>query len=417
MHAGASGLGLVNTFVMARAMGATGRGEVAFLTTIGTLVAFLATLSVQEYFGNRVAREPSSVGQVLGAVVALGAALGSVGALVAWASLRWVPFLQAHVDPVALASVLITIPCSVAYMYLTYVTRATGAHRTANIGIGIMSASGVGINTALALSGHLTSRLGVISWCAGQALAMCVLWMHFIRRGDAIRRPPSSMLRRGIAFGSKAHLGGVMNTGSYRLDYWILGSIGGPTQVGIYSVAASWFEALFLAPQSLSVVMRPRLVAAEREEAAAAAAQAVRVAAIVTVVAGGAMYFAAPFLCEGVFGAEFAASTTLLRILIPGAIGICLLKLLGISLTAQGRPLSESGATAVGFGVAVVLYLLTIPTYLATGAAWSSTMAYLAGGAAAGVIFLWVFRPHPSVLLPRVSDITSLLPRRRTESP
>ena len=48
----AAGLSLVNVLITSRALGAAGRGELAFLTTVAMLSATLASLGVEEANGN-----------------------------------------------------------------------------------------------------------------------------------------------------------------------------------------------------------------------------------------------------------------------------------------------------------------------------------------------------------------------------
>ena len=59
-----------------------------------------------------------------------------------------------------------------------------------------------------------------------------------------------------------------MLLGSYRLDQWLLGAIAGPRELGVYSVAVAWAEALWYLPTALAAVQRPDLVRAAKDRAA-----------------------------------------------------------------------------------------------------------------------------------------------------
>jgi O-antigen/teichoic acid export membrane protein len=89
------------------------------------------------------------------------------------------------------------------------------------------------------------------------------------RRSVGFGRPSPSLARGTLGFGLKSHIGRVMLLGNYRLDQWILGAIAGATQLGLYSVAVAFAEALFLLPTALSAVQRPELVRASEAEASA----------------------------------------------------------------------------------------------------------------------------------------------------
>jgi O-antigen/teichoic acid export membrane protein len=116
------------------------------------------------------------------------------------------------------------------------------------------------------------------------------------------------------------------------------------------------------------------------------------------------MIAAAPLLCAGVFGEEFRGSTDDLRVLVAGAFGIVALKLLGNALVAQGFPVLQSAAIAVGFACTVVLDVLLIPPFGGLGAALASTLAYTAAGVVVAAIFLLALQGRASDLVPRVGD-------------
>ena len=71
-----------------------------------------------------------------------------------------------------------------------------------------------------------------------------------------------------LRFGILAHPGRVLKTGNYRLDQWLLGSIAGPHELGLYSVAVAWSEAVFYLPEALMMVIRPDVVRASPSESA-----------------------------------------------------------------------------------------------------------------------------------------------------
>ena len=201
--------------------------------------------------------------------------------------------------------------------------------------------------------------------------------------------------------------------GNYRLDQWILGGVSGSRELGHYSVAVAWSEALFFLPQALVNVQRPDLVRAGRKEARESAAVVLRATLIITGALAGAIVALAPFLCVTVFGSDFQESVDDLRILTFGAFGIAALKLLGNALTAQHRPLLETAAIGVAFALVVVLDILLIPAYGAEGAAVASTAAYSAGGVAVLIIFARALGARTRDLIPRPRDVSWVVARLR----
>jgi O-antigen/teichoic acid export membrane protein len=213
-------------------------------------------------------------------------------------------------------------------------------------------------------------------------------------------------MRRTVGFGLKTHIGRVMLLGNFRLDQWLMGAMSSARELGLYSVAVAWAEALWYLPTALKFVQRPYLVRSARLDAGRQAAIGFRAAALASAVLGIVMIAAAPVLCATLFGQRFHGSITELRILVPGAIGVVALTVLGNALVAQRRPLLSSLALGAGFVCTVVLDVLLIPAYAGRGAAIASTIAYTAAGALMSLFFVRVLAGRLSDLVPKASDVS-----------
>jgi O-antigen/teichoic acid export membrane protein len=210
-----------------------------------------------------------------------------------------------------------------------------------------------------------------------------------------------------------------MNLGNYRLDQWFVGTIAGSRELGLYSVAVAWSEALFFLPTALASVQRPDLVRAQRPEAARLAARVFRLGIALTAPLALGIVVAAPLLCEVVFGPQFAGAIDDLRVLALGAFGIVAVKLLGDALTAQRLPLLSSIPVALGLVCTIVLDALLIPHHGGMGAAVASTISYTIAGIAACVTFSVALKADARELTPRARDLTQIraaLGRRRPVS-
>jgi O-antigen/teichoic acid export membrane protein len=184
-----------------------------------------------------------------------------------------------------------------------------------------------------------------------------------------------------------------------------VGAIAGSRELGIYSVAVAWAEALFYLPGVLVLIQRPDLVRADRDEAARYASRMFRVAIVLAAVMAIGLIVLAPILCVTIFGDEFAGGVEMLRILAFAAPGIVAVELLAGALIAQRKPLHASAAVAVAFVLSIVLNLLLIPGDGGEGAAIARTVAYTAGGVAAALIFTHVLKGRMRDLVPRGSEI------------
>jgi O-antigen/teichoic acid export membrane protein len=401
----AAGLSLINVLIIARALGPVGRGEVAYLSTIAFLTAQLCSLGIQQANANLAAAEPRLRPALATNTLVLALGLGGIAMTGLWGLIAAFPGLGGETSAGVRWLALGSIPIHIAVAAFLTLVQADYAFRAANIAWLASPVVTVVVNGSLAAAGHLSVPVALGAWIGGQALGGIILLTYVVRRLAGLGAPDPAVARRSLAFGIKAHAGRTMMLGNYRLDQWFVGAIAGSRELGLYSVAVAWSEALFYLPTALAAVQRPDLVRASRVDAARLAATLFRVAALATAPLALLLVLLAPVLCVDVFGPEFRGSVDDLRMLALGAFGIAALKLLGNSLTAQRKPMLETAAIAVAFTVGLVLDLILIPPHGGLGAATASAVAYTAGGVAAVVIFARALGARLSSLVPREHDL------------
>jgi O-antigen/teichoic acid export membrane protein len=413
---GTSILALVNVLIMARALGPAGRGDVAFLTTVAGMSGQIALLGVQRAVSNLAAREPRRGPSLATNSVALALVLGGVAISAVALLVALVPAAGAH-EPLGRRWLALgSIPVVILQSCLMQLVRAYDDHGRANLAwLLIPSATALG-NGALAATGNLTPTAAVAFWVAGQALSTLLLLVVLIRRHRGFGRLDGGLVKGMLGFGLKTHASQVMLLTNYRLDQWLLGAMRGSRELGIYSVAVAWSEALFFLPTAMEQVQRPDLARGTPAQVAWRSSRVFRTCLVLTLMLTLVMWLLAPFLCVTVFGAAFRRSVPQLRILALGCFGISALKLLGDTLTAQRKPLSEMAAISVSFVSIVALDLILIPAHGGIGASLGSTLAYSAGGLAVLAIFVRKLPARLRDLVPRRSDLRWLIERLRPAS-
>jgi O-antigen/teichoic acid export membrane protein len=405
-------LSLVNVLIVARALGPSGRGDVAFLIAVGLLTSHLASMSVHEANANLAGSEPAVRSRLGTNSVLFALALGAAAMLVVVTVVALFPAVGGEVDRALLWVALTVVPVFVLKNYLSFLVRADYGFAVANIAWVVGPVCGVAVNGLLALTGVITVGLAIVVWVGGQ-VAGTVILACYVARHVGFGPPDLALARRTLRFGLRAHLGRLMEVGNYRVDQWFLGAIAGSRELGLYSIAVAWAEVLFYLPGVLGLVQRPDLVRANAREAARLAAKVCRVALLLAVAAALALVVAAPLLCVTVFGEPFAGSVDDLRVLALGAFGIALLELLKNALLAQRRALAASAAVAVAFSLTVVLDLILIPSYGGLGAAIATAAAYTGGGVAVALIFTRALGGRLGELVPGPGDVVWLMRRLR----
>jgi O-antigen/teichoic acid export membrane protein len=364
---------------------------VAFLMTVAYLTAQFASLGVQQSMSNIGGAEPHARRTLATNASLFAAALGGVAIVAVVVLMDVVPRAGAGSTTPARAAAFAAIPAVILCDYFVALLMADYRFGVANVAALLTPVLILAVNGSLALVGALTVTRAVAAWTAGQIAATLVVGAAVVR-GDGLGAPDRALARRMVVFALKTHGGRVLNFGNYRLDQWLVGSIAGNRQLGLYSVAVAWAEGLFLLPEAVMAVQRPDLVRSDPATARRRALRAHAFAQAATLVLAVGLIALAKPLCVGVFGRDFAGSVTQLRILALGGFGIVALKQLGDTLVAQQRPLYESAAVAIAFAATIVLDVLLIPAHGGAGAAVASSAAYTLGGLAALVFFLRLLR-------------------------
>jgi len=409
-HLAAAALSLANVLVVSRALGPVGRGDVAFLTTIGMLVAYLANLGINQSNANLGGTRPELRPSLATNSVVFAALLGALAALVVTGLVALFPGVAGDSSAGLRWLALAAIPALILQTYLSNLIESDYGFRLTNLAWLAAPTVNVGVNAGLAAAGVLSVRSAVATWVAAWALSVAIL-VAAVARGSRFGRPDLGLARSMLGFGLKTHGGRILLVGNYRLDQWLVGTMAGSRELGLYSVAVAWSEALFLLPTALVTVQRPDLVRGSRQEAARRSAAAFRVASVLTAGLGVLLVLAAPILCVTIFGEAFRGSIGDLRILAAGGIGIVTLKLLGQALTAQRLPLLETAAIAIAFALGIALDLLLIPEHGGGGAALAATLAYTGGGIVVAMIFLRALGGRAREFIPRMSDLQQLARR------
>ena len=293
-NVGVAALSFVSVLITARALGVAGRGEVALLTTIAFLGAQLASFGVQQANANLAARHPHRVPSLAGTSLAIALVAGLLTtAAIGLAALAF-PALLGGTTALLFALALAAVPMLILQVYLQSLVVAQYGFLISNLGWLLTPLTNVVVNGVLALTGTLTVGLALASWIFGQFLNTVLLAWEISRSHGGFARPRRGVAREVLSFGAKAHLGRVMLVGNYRVDQWILGIISGPSQVGLYSVAVAWSEALFFLPTAVATVQRPDLARDSHAGAGPRALMAFRVTLALTTVFAIALIVLAP---------------------------------------------------------------------------------------------------------------------------
>jgi O-antigen/teichoic acid export membrane protein len=105
------------------------------------------------------------------------------------------------------------------------------------------------------------------------------------------------------------------------------------------------------------------------------------------------------------YSSEYVPAVHLFRILLPGIVFLSGGRILANDIAGRGKPLLNTYVGGIGLTIQVLLNLVWIPRFGATGAAWATTISY--GLTSAGWLLLYMRLSGNSlttVVVPQTSD-------------
>jgi O-antigen/teichoic acid export membrane protein len=411
----------VGLLLIARALGPSGRGTVAFITVTSILVARIARLGVGEATVVFAARRLSARPTLLANILAFGATAGVVGAALVCGALLLVPGLKppgigsAELTAVGL-SVLAATLADAGYKFVLACSRFR-LHALVTITTSWTYAVLILVVWA---AFELTAARAAFAWAAVHGLRALVLFSASAL-AVGMGRPRLPLLRDSLRFGLRAWVGTLADDLNFRVDQIIVALIASEAALGIYAVAVNAYEILLYLPGGAATALLPLIAGSPTAMRAERTLHAFRSVALVTAASVVVAALLGPVLLPIAFGSSFEDSVVPFLLLLPGVLGALLLAIFTNALIASSAPALSSLGPVASLFVGLALDFALIPAFGASGAATAASTAFLAGGATA----LFSYRSRErfrwrDLVQPRRGDLDILralvaaLPRRRS---
>jgi O-antigen/teichoic acid export membrane protein len=396
----------VAVLILARALGPTGRGTIAFITVTAIVVARIAAFGVTEATIVFSARRKDDRGALLSNMVlfmlasALLAAALACGLLLLLGDERPSGVGGSELVMIAAGTLASALVDGAAGFLL-------GCDRLRRLALITATASWVYpvLLATLWITSGLTVLRAATAWVATETLRACLL-LRQSARGIDVARPRLRLLSESVRFGVRAWVGSLARFLNFRTDQIIMGFLASEAALGVYAVAVNASEALLYLPAATATALLP---VAARAEPGHRAEQTLRAFRSVALVTGGAIVVAAllgPLLLPVAFGSAFRPSVGPFLWLLPGALGFAAIAVFSNALMASSAPGLSSLGPLASLVVGIALDLVLIPRFGASGAAAAASAAFLVGGAVALAVYA---RRSPfawqALLRPRRGDL------------
>jgi O-antigen/teichoic acid export membrane protein len=394
--------------ILARGIGASGKGSLSLIQLVATTSVVLFGLGMGPAFSYFAAR-----GQLRGRDAVLASVLQAAAVSVLLLGVfvvsgEWIAQAILHTPDTHLLVIGVfgAAPALISGMLLSFVIGHGSVRRATEITLACLAGQLVAY-IVFAMLGMLTLAVAVGIWATAlvvEALAFAVTAWG-MRTSIDVPVGVLPLFRRSWRFGLAVWAAGLLGFSALRVDMFLLGGMKNAAAVGVYSVAVTFAELLWFVPNALGNVLSPK-VAAEQEGSWDLTLRLSRILWVFVLCAAVVVALVAIPTIPLLFGREFAAASLPLLFLIPGVVATAAANPVSAHLMGTGRPVFGAAAAAVNLTVNVVANLALIPVLGASGAALASTLSY----SASAVVLLVVFKrlnsvPLRQMLVPTSDDL------------
>jgi O-antigen/teichoic acid export membrane protein len=224
---------------------------------------------------------------------------------------------------------------------------------------------------------HVTElRILVTAWMTGVCVPALLAVIVLSRTFGIWRMPSRRFVRHAFEFGWRSHLGAVVQYMQHRADVVLVMYFLPLRELGIYSLAVGLVELLWYVPQSVSQVLLPHIASSNESDAdsitSAFCRASISAAALLSLLLAVASTFVIPWLLPA-----FREAIPAIWIMLPGAVGASVFKVLSADLNGRGQPLRTLFPASVGLAFSVAGSCYAIPRFGMRGAAAVTSLSYL----------------------------------------
>lgn len=360
--------------VLARALGPTGRGQVAAVMAPIFVTMSIASMAVPDGTAYAIARGRVPTRRATWWGSMLVAAYGTAAAVGLYFAAP--TMLRASPDVIGLLRAAVwTLPAIMIANLLERAAHGARRYRQVNISRVTSALSRFVVLVALAVAARLTVSAAVwVQIVAIGLVPLVVLGRMLVTRVPTSGAVGHSRLVRDIATFGVVGWGGVFSQMvNYRLDQALLPAFVSSDQIGFYVIAASFVQIPIIVAQALRSALMSETSHRNDQHLVARVS---RIMIACTAVSALTAALAAQPLVILLFGEDFAPAVPLAQLMFAGTVAFVGEQMLAAGLLAAGRPGRRSAGQVIAAIITVLGLILLLPRIGVTGAAVTTVTAY-----------------------------------------
>lgn len=393
--------------IVARAIGPSGRGQLAAIIAPLALIPIVFGLGLGTFAAREVAAG-RALRMVLGAILPVSVALGLAGAAGGWFMADVLSDGNSMIRAFLRLGFLLA-PVSVVVVVLQSVLGGQQRWNRLLLARSIPTALAiVAVPTLYALGALTVATAAIVTIVGGVASAIPALTLLRGARSFAWDRRYAA---QAVSFGARAWAGGLASMTNLRLDQVVMITLTTDSQLGLYAVAVTIAGAPAVLPAAVAGPLQARVAAGDRGIVARTTRTTIALVILVHVVAGA---LAVPVV-KLLFGPSFSGSIVMVWVLLVAGVPFAAKLLLTTVLSADGVPGRTAVAEFLALGLTVGLLFVLVPEHGGMGAAVTSAVAYTASFAvlASAAVNRNLALGFRDLLIPRGEDVRWMLATAR----
>jgi enterobacterial common antigen flippase len=361
-------LNLLTGILIARLLGADGRGEQAAIILWPQFFSCIMTLGIPSALIYNLKRYPDEQAKFFSAATIVSVGLGSLAALI---GVLVIPQWMAHYSPIVMHATQWFM--ALTPMLLLALTFTAALEACEQFGKANQARYLQGSLTFLMVMGlgvaHLATPLTLAAAYLLPTLPMLWLMGGQLRQEFGFSRLPShGIYQRLLNYGLRAYGIELLGTLYLQIGGMLVVKILTASELGWYTVALSLSRMLSLLQSSVVTVLLPKTAARPPEEVLQMTGQATRVSLICLMVPSVVIGLAAPLILTTFYGPEFGQAVQTLRVLLLEALLSSATYVLTRAFMALGRPGLVAALQIAGLVVAVPATVLFMGLFGLLGA-------------------------------------------------
>jgi len=362
--------------IIARTLGPSGKGLLAVIAMVGTVVLSLGNLGIGAFNTYAISNKSVQKKDIIGNSFWLGLIIGIICFSVISVFALNSPIFFRNIPRSYLLLYLLSLPFFFWSNFFGSILTGEQKFRKLNIFTIITQIINL-IGIILLLLVFKLDVFYILIWYVLVNIVNALFPMGFIFLTDGIHFNLNlQVLKKALNYGFKICLTGIFALLILRVDLYMVNFFKGMAEAGFYSLASSFGNVFFILPSSIIAVIFPKINAEEKPKKELIAKYSRISLFLVFLMAIGALLFIRPIIGL-LYGQVFLVSIRPIIFLLPGLIAWSVATVLSQYFFSIGYPLKLTVCWFLVAALNVVLNFIYIPQYGMAAAALSSTVTYL----------------------------------------